>query len=416
MFSKFGQRFGRPSGIRSLMDDLGQALSRDRSLLMLGGGNPARIPAVVDVFREQLRAVASDDEKIASMLGNYAAPQGHAGFISALADLLQREYGWPVTDANIALTGGSQTGFFMLFNLLAGDHPQGHKRIMLPLTPEYIGYTDTGLTDPLFCAQHPNIELLDPPFYKYRVDFEHLDIADDIAAICVSRPTNPTGNVLTANEITKLDELARGRGIPLIIDNAYGAPFPQIIFNDAPPLWNDNVIFTMSLSKLGLPAVRTGIVIAHPDIIDAIASMNATISLSVSSVGPTLVQNLVESGEILRISREVIRPYYHERMQQAVELTQTFMGSTPCHIHKPEGSIFLWLWFPDLPITSQQLYERLKARGVQVVPGHHFYPGLAGDEWPHRHQCIRVNYGSPAPVVKAGLKIIAEEVALAFAT
>ena len=49
---------------------------------------------------------------------------------------------------------------------------------------------------------------------------------------------------------------------------------------------------------------------------------------------------------------------------------------------KPEGAIFLWLWFKDLPITTEQLYQRLKARGVLMVPGHNFFPGL-DKPWPH---------------------------------
>lgn len=48
--------------------------------------------------------------------------------------------------------------------------------------------------------------------------------------ICVSRPTNPTGNVITDEELLKLDALANQHGIPLVIDNAYGVPFPGIIF------------------------------------------------------------------------------------------------------------------------------------------------------------------------------------------
>lgn len=43
--------------------------------------------------------------------------------------------------------------------------------------------------------------------------------------ICVSWPTNPTGNVITDEELLKLDALANQHGIPLVIDNAYGVPF-----------------------------------------------------------------------------------------------------------------------------------------------------------------------------------------------
>ena len=47
-WSKFGERFTRPTGARQLMDDLGDALSGDRSICMLGGGNPAHIPELED--------------------------------------------------------------------------------------------------------------------------------------------------------------------------------------------------------------------------------------------------------------------------------------------------------------------------------------------------------------------------------
>ncbi len=38
----------------------------------------------------------------------------------------------------------------------------------------------------------------------------------------------------------KLDRLANQHNIPLVIDNAYGVPFPGIIFSEARPLWNPN--------------------------------------------------------------------------------------------------------------------------------------------------------------------------------
>jgi len=66
----------------------------------------------------------------------------------------------------------------------------------------------------------------------------------------------------------------------------------------------------------------------------------------------------------------------------------------------------LWLWCKNLPIHSQELYERLKQRGVIVVSGHHFF---FGSEWPHSQQCLRLNYSQSPEVVSEGLKIIAAE-------
>jgi len=83
------------------------------------------------------------------------------------------------------------------------------------------------------------------------------------------------------------------------------------------------------------------------------------------------------------------------------------------YIHKAEGAIFLWLWLPDLPISSQELYERLKQRGVLVISGHHFFPGL-DEDWDHKHECLRITYSMQEDVVRRGVRIIAEEVRKAF--
>ena len=76
--------------------------------------------------------------------------------------------------------------------------------------------------------------------------------------------------------------------------------------------------------------------------------------------------------------------------------------------------MFLWLWFEELPITSLQLYERLKKRGVLVISGQYFFPGLEGDSWSHKDECLRVTYSQDEQQVAAGITIIAEEVRKAF--
>lgn len=118
----------------------------------------------------------------------------------------------------------------------------------------------------------------------------------------------------------KLDKLARENNIPLIIDNAYGLPFPNIIFEDVEPFWNENTILCMSLSKLGLPGVRCGIVIASEEITQALTNMNGIISLAPGSVGPALANHIIAKGDLLKLSSEVIKPFYKQKSQRAVEL------------------------------------------------------------------------------------------------
>jgi valine--pyruvate aminotransferase len=408
--SRFGERYARDTGARVLMEDLGEALSGSREILMLGGGNPAYIPAVQTVLREQMAAIAADADAFSASLGDYAPPAGDARFVAALAAFLREHCGWPVTARNIALTGGSQNGFFVLFNLLAGACSDGSRRhVLLPLLPEYIGYADLGLDEGLFRARRPLIELQGRHRFKYRVDFDALDIDADTAAICVSRPTNPTGNVISDEELARLAGLAREHDIPLILDSAYGLPFPGIVFVDAGTPWYDNLVVCMSLSKLGLPGARTGIIIGPEDIVSAVSAVTAVTALAVSSIGPALVRPLLEDGRLLALSRQVIQPFYAARAEQALAIIDEAFAGLDYRVHVAEGAFFLWLWFPGLPISSEVLYQRLKARGVLVLSGHYFFPGLEGD-WPHSRECLRVSYAQPEAVVRAGIAGIAAEV------
>lgn len=415
-FTKFGKKMTSNAGILSLMDDLGKT-KRDNAepLVMMGGGNPAQIPEFHELMRQELLEICRDPEAFQRLVGSYGSPQGEAGFLEGLANLLKNELGWEVTAENICLTNGSQSAFFMLFNLFGGEMEDGsYKNICLPMAPEYIGYADLGLQEGLFVSTKPTIEILDETFFKYHIDFDNLQIDDSIGAICISRPTNPTGNVVTEAELAQLSNMAKKQNIPLIVDCAYGLPFPGMIYTDATPVWDDHLIVSLSLSKLGLPAVRTGIVVASKEIIRALTSMNAIMSLSPNSFGAILAEKLVTSGKITTISKEMMQPYYRKKKDRAVQAVKQLFEGTPCRIHLPEGAMFLWLWFENLPISSLELYEQLKKAGVLVVSGHYFFPGLQED-WRHKDECLRVTYSQDDRDVERGLEIIARVVRNAYA-
>ncbi|MBS9435027.1 valine--pyruvate transaminase [Photorhabdus hainanensis] len=411
IFSQFGNKFTQDAGITRLMNDLNQGL-RTPGAIMLGGGNPAHIPEMDDYFQQLLTEMVANGQ-LTDTLCNYDGPQGKDTLIQALAEMLREKLGWEIGTQNIALTNGSQSAFFYLFNLLAGRGEDGTvRKVLFPLAPEYIGYSDSGLDEGLFVANKPNIELLPEGQFKYHVDFDHLNITEDIGLICVSRPTNPTGNVITDEELQRLDCLAQQHQIPLLIDNAYGVPFPSIIFSEATPLWNPNIILCMSLSKLGLPGSRCGIIIANEKIINAVSNMNGIISLAPGGVGPAMALEMIRRNDLLRLSQEVIRPFYQQRVQDVIQIIRRYLPAELCLIHKPEGAIFLWLWFKNLPITTEMLYHRLKKRGVLMVPGHYFFPGLEQD-WPHTHECMRMNYVPDPESIAKGIAILAEEIKLA---
>lgn len=423
ILSKFGEKFTQKSGILQLMDDLGSALSSNQPLNMLGGGNPAVIPAANELFQKSFKAL---EDTFIHSAGNYASPQGDHDFLVALADFFNRHYHWNITPKNIALTNGSQNAFFYLFNLFSGDYADGtSKKILLPLAPEYIGYADVHTNGKHFTATKPIIDevhytsaegITYDGFFKYRVDFEHLNIDENIGAICCSRPTNPTGNVLTDSEMQHLATLAENNNIPLIVDNAYGMPFPNILFSPATLTWNANIIMCLSLSKIGLPGLRTGIIVAEEKIIDAVTSLNAIINLSPTRFGSAIATSLLNDDAIKRLSDEHIKPFYRQKVDYTIALLKKHLGDTPMKIHRPEGAIFLWLWFPNLPISTTELYEQLKAAGTLVLPSEHFFPGVDEiTDYRHAYECIRISYAQDDETLEKGIAQIGQFVKQAYA-
>lgn len=431
-FSKFGEKFTKNSGILQLMDDLGNALNSEQPINMLGGGNPARIDKVNQTYWSVFKTLAEGDMGSMAIenIGNYSTPQGDAKFIAALVDFFNRHYDWGLTTDNIALTNGSQNAFFYLFNLFGGqfdDQAQGSidKKILLPLAPEYVGYADAHVDGQHFIAVPPSIEFVqhqgEDGFFKYRVDFDTLENlselhSGEIGAICCSRPTNPTGNVLTDDEMARLEAIAKRFDIPLIIDNAYGMPFPNIIYSQATLNWNEQIILCFSLSKIGLPGVRTGIVVANPQVVKAISSLNAIVNLAPTRFGAAIATPLLQDDRLKDLSDNHIRPFYQGQAKLAVQLLKQELGDLPSpynnamKIHKPEGAIFLWVWFKDLPITTVELYERLKAKGTLIIPSEHFFVGVDTENFKHAHECIRLSIAQDDETLKKGIATIGEVV------
>jgi len=417
-FSKVGQKLTTRSGILQLMDDLGRALAGEGDMLMLGGGNPAAVPEVQHFWRERMRDLLSHGHAFDRMLAHYDPPQGNPRFVHAVAKLMREKFGWPITERHVGVTNGTQSTFFFLFAALAGTRADGtRKKILLPLSPEYIGYASQGLEEDIFVSCRPRITWPGGEgerVFKYAIDFAAVESRlreGNIAAMAVSRPANPSGNMITDEELRHLEQLAEKYGVYLIVDCAYGLPFPGIVYGNAQLLWSPHTIHTFSLSKLGLPGVRTGIVVAPPEIIEAVEAMVAIIGLANGNVGQELALPLMASGEILDLGPKYLRPFYEERSNAAQAAIREYFdpASVNWAMHASEGAFFLWLWLRGLKISTAELYLRLKERKVLIVPGEYFFFGL-DEPWEHEHQCLRMNFAQPPEVVREGIRRMAEGV------
>lgn len=409
--TRFGAQMSNLTGVRAIMKDIIETLrsGKGREFINLSAGNPVILPEVEQLWRDctaELLATAEYGEVVC----RYGSSQGYRPFIEAVLNDFNHRYGLNLTDRNILITPGSQALYFLAANALGGYTQDGDlKQIVLPLSPDYTGYGGVTLIPEALQAYKPTLELnADHHRFKYRPDFSQLEITDKTGFVLFSRPCNPTGNVLTDEEALKISALAAPYNVPVFVDSAYAPPFPALNYTDMTPVFGDNIVHCVSLSKAGLPGERIGVALGDEKVIQVLESFQTNLCIHSSRYGQAIAARAIASGALVDISLNVIRPHYQDKFTVLeTTLDEAMPQDVPWRLHRGEGAIFAWLWLQDLPLTDWAFYQELKQYGVIVAPGSPFFPGLRED-WPHSRQCFRISLTANKTEIAAALRRLAE--------
>lgn len=408
--TQIGDQMSHLTGVRAIMKDIIETLQagKGQEFINLSAGNPVILPEVEQLWRDYTAELLASSE-YGEVVCRYGSSQGYQPLIDAVVKDFNRRYGLNLTHRNILITPGSQSLYFYATNAFGGYTNSGTlKQIVLPLSPDYTGYGGMTLVAEALFAYKPALDIDAPAHrFKYRPDFSQLKINENSGCVLFSRPCNPTGNVLTDDEVRKIAALAAPYDVPVLIDSAYALPFPALNFTPMTPIFGDNILHCMSLSKAGLPGERIGIAIGNEKLIQVLECFQTNMCIHSSRYGQAIAARAIESGSLANISEQVIRPYYQKKFD-VVESTldEAMPQDLPWFLHRGEGAIFAWLWLQDLPITDWELYQHLKQVGVIVVPGSSFFPGLR-EEWPHKQQCIRISLTASDSDIETGMKRLA---------
>ncbi|MBD2250538.1 valine--pyruvate transaminase [Nostoc parmelioides] len=411
--TKIGDQMSNLTGVRAIMKDIIETLKSGggQDLINLSAGNPLILPEVEQLWRDCTAELLASQE-YGEVVCRYGSSQGYAPLIEAVVKDFNRRYGLNLTDRNILITPGSQTLYFYAANVFGGYTSNGDlKQIVLPLSPDYTGYGGICLVPEALVAYKPSLDIdAAAHSFKYRPDFSQVSISESTGCVIFSRPCNPTGNVLTDDEVRKIAALAAPYNVPVLIDSAYAPPFPALNFTDMSLIFGENILHCTSLSKAGLPGERIGIAIGNERLIQVLESFQTNASLHSSRYGQAIAARAINSGALAQIAEQVIRPFYKNKFAIVENALEAAMPKElPWFLHRGEGAIFSWLWLQDLPITDWELYQELKKVGVIVVPGSTFFPGLK-EEWAHKHQCVRISLTGSDTEIALGMQRLAKAV------
>ncbi|MFJ7326475.1 valine--pyruvate transaminase [Streptomyces cyaneofuscatus] len=411
--SQRGTKMGGLSGIRSIMEDIALA-ARDASggtWLNLSPGNPAAIPEVTRAWQELYEETLA--ERFARSSTQYGPSRGSEEFVDAIVRYFNSRYGWGISARNVLVGAGCQMLCFIATTLFTGPYTEGSRRLVLPCVPDYTGYTGLSMEVSGTVGVAGRVVREEGRAFHYRVDLDAVRRQEAMGMMLLSSPGNPTGRGIREDELAGLIDIAVERDVPLLIDHAYGEPFPGVAQDEVAPLLHPNVINCFTLSKAGLPAERLGFAIGSEDIIDAMVSFTANSYLHAPQLAQATAARAMNTGVLDRLSDSVIRPYYRRKRQVAEKLLhERLPESVDWRLHSSDGGMFCWLWIDHDWFDDLALYEELKRRKMFIVPGRNFFvePFASPAQAAHGRRCVRLSLTPDESVIGEGISRLAQAV------
>lgn len=233
----------------------------------------------------------------------------------------------------------------------------------------------------------------------WSVDLDELNhvVNEKTRLVAVCNPNNPTGHILSGEEVKGIIDAAGRVGAWILSDEVY-AGAERVQDEETPTLWGqyERVLAMGSLSKAyGLPGLRIGWVVAPPDMTDAIWARHEYSTISASMMSNQLAA-IALSPEVrprlIRRTREYVRHGF-EILEEWVDNHDGILEMTP-----PQAAAIAFVHY-KLPINSTEFCMRLiHEKSAYIVPGDHF--GL-DHHW-------RISYGLPEDYLRAGLSRVHE--------
>jgi aspartate/methionine/tyrosine aminotransferase len=307
---------------------------------------------------DELISLAPDAERLRATQLGYPLSEGS----EATRENVSRWYDGADV-ANVTITnGGSEANHLTLWTLF---EPGDRLAFMLPnyLQGWGLGRHFGEATDTFGLVRTGTGWALD-------VDALERAVGTRTKAVMVCNPNNPTGHVLTPDEMDAVIGAADRVGAWIVSDEIYrGAEIDTD--TTSPTFWgrHKRVVVTSGLSKaFGLPGLRIGWAVAPADVIRELWIRHDYTTLTPGMLSDRLAEIVMEPDrreELLRRTRRIVRANL-PRLEEWID-SQPALSSV-----RPHAGAIAYVEY-DLPIASRELIERIRTQqSVLLVPGEMF--------------------------------------------
>ncbi|MGH8063228.1 MAG: PLP-dependent aminotransferase family protein [Pseudoxanthomonas sp.] len=354
-------------------------------VISFAGGLPS--PATFPIERIRWACTKVLDEAPQASL-QYGPTEGYTPLREWVAKRLSRN-GATIRPSQVLITTGSQQGLDLLGKVLIDE---GSK--VLVETPSYLGALQA-------------FSLFQPAYSSMQADEDGI-VTDALTAeqlagarfmYCLPNFQNPTGRRMPLERRKALLEKAIAAGVPVVEDDPYGAlsysgeELPSLL-SMAP----EHVIYMGSFSKVLVPGLRLGYVVAPEELLGKLVQAKQAADLHTPSFTQRIVYEAVQDDFLDQHIPEIRTLYAHQCELMLAALDRYFPDTA--RWTRPQGGMFIWVTLPQ-GVDSAALLAKAIEQNVAFVPGAPFY---ANDP---QSNTLRLSFVTvPADKIEAGMQII----------
>ena len=330
-----------------------------------------------------------------------------AEFTTQALDSLNSPFGgpsnWSVQPENILITSGAQQALDLLGRVLLEDGD----RVVVE-NPTYLA---------LLSAWRPHgVTFLPVPSDEQGMKAETLDhLSSQSPKLVYVTPNfqNPQGTTLAFDRRIELLGFAARCGAAIVEDNPYGElryhgeSLPHLLalepgLTGPPPpsqTGPHSVIYVGSFSKVLMPGLRIGWIIAAPEVIEKLVQAKQAADLHTNSLGQHVVLELLTTGFLDEFLPRLKHTYRQRRDAMLNALDRSFPSDVSWT--RPDGGMFLMARLASVDATA--LLPEALAQGVAYVPGEEFHLNGEG------RNTMRLNFTNATPEqIETGIKRLAK--------
>ncbi len=337
-------------------------------------------------FNAPKEVIEATSKAIFDGFTKYGPAAGNLDLRKAIANKLQSQNNLKVEFENVMVTNGAKQAIYNLFQVLLNDGDE--VIIAAPYWLSYPQMVKLAGGKPIFTNSSAE------DGFKINVKDLKSKISSKTKFIIINSPNNPTGRVMSKEELLQIADIARENpSINILSDEIYELILKKdFIHYSLLELANDlkERIFIINGFAKGwaMTGWRIGYLVGPKDVIKASSALQSQSTSNVCS--------FVQKGalEALKINNEYFSMINSNYDQRRIMLYEGLKSINGIYINEPNGAFYAFPRLPNPSITSLDFSKKvLQDYGLVVVPGKAF--GV--------DQCIRISCAASEVKIKDGL-------------